>query len=291
MLKTLPPPAISGLSAIAGRYRFLLCDVWGVIHNGLHAHPEACEALLRFRESGGRIVLITNAPRPKAEVVAQLDWLHVPPAAYDDIVTSGDVARMVLAERPERKIYHLGPDRDLPLYEGLEIELVEEDAAQFISCTGLFDDRTETPDDYMERLRGWVDRGLVMLCVNPDRVVERGDRLLWCAGALAERYEQLGGEAIYCGKPYAPIYDEALGRLAAIAGAAIDRRDVLAIGDGMPTDLRGAADAGIDALFVTEGIHSIECRGDDDEPDAGAVHRFLESAGVGAIGFIPHLSW
>ena len=172
---------------------------------------------------GGKVILITNAPRPKADVIAQLDRLGVPRAAYDDVITSGDAARHVLAARRGVKLYHVGPERDLPIYFGLPVEFADEDDCELVSCTGLFDDENETPDDYRESFADWQARGVPMLCVNPDIVVERGDRLVWCAGALAERYRERGGETIIVGKPYAPIYDTALARLEELAGAAVPK--------------------------------------------------------------------
>lgn len=284
------PTAISGLSEIADDYRFILCDVWGVLHDGLHAHPAAVDALVRFRTSGGRVILITNAPRPAAKVVDHLDRLGVERAAFDDIVTSGDVARAFLAGRAGAKIFHLGPDRDRPIYAGLANPLVDENSATLISCTGLFDDTVETPDDYAERLERLANRGLPMLCVNPDRVVERGDQLVWCAGALAERYAALGGETIPVGKPFAPIYEAAIERLASLAERDVARQSVLAVGDGVATDLRGAFDQNIDILFVTDGIHAAEF-GSEDNPDPGLVREFLSAADLGARNFISRLSW
>jgi HAD superfamily hydrolase (TIGR01459 family) len=284
------PSAISGLSEIADDYRFILCDVWGVLHDGLHAHSAAGDALARFRASGGRVILITNAPRPAAKVVQQLDRLGADPAAFDDIVTSGDVARGFLSGRAGAKIFHLGPERDRPIYDGLNNPLVDENSATLISCTGLFDDTIETPDDYAEQLERLASRRLPMLCVNPDRVVERGNQLVWCAGALAERYAALGGETIIVGKPHAPIYDMALERLANVAECAVARERVLAIGDGVATDLRGAFDQNIDILFVTDGIHSAEF-GAAHNPDAGSVSEFLIAADLGARNFISRLSW
>jgi HAD superfamily hydrolase (TIGR01459 family) len=284
------PAAISGLSEIADDYRFILCDVWGVLHDGLHAYSAAVDALVRFRTAGGRVILITNAPRPGPKVVEQLDRLGVARAAFDDIVTSGDVARSFLSARAGAKLYHLGPERDRPIYAGLANPLVDENSATLISCTGLFDDTVETPDDYAERLERLANRGLPMLCVNPDRVVERGNQLVWCAGALAERYAALGGETIIVGKPFAHIYDTALGRLASLAEGDVARQSVLAIGDGAATDLRGAFDQNIDILFVTNGIHAAEL-GPRDKPDPALVREFLAAAGLGARNFISRLSW
>lgn len=284
------PDAISGLSEIAGEYRYILCDIWGVVHNGHRAHRSAVDALMRFRDGGGAVVLISNAPRPGSVIFGQLDALEVEREAYDDIVTSGDVSRNYLVSQSQAKIFHLGPDRDLPVFEGLPNALVEPAEADLICCTGLFDDTSETPRDYTERLSGFAEKRIPMLCVNPDKVVERGDSLVWCAGALAELYQSLGGDTIIVGKPYAPIYQSALERLKAIGGQELSKDSVLAIGDSASTDLRGACDQAIDILFVTDGIHSAEF-GSRDTPIPSSVHDFLSAAGLGARNYISRLAW
>lgn len=285
-----PPQRISGLSEIVGDYRYVLCDAWGVVHNGARAYPAAAEALTRCRESGRAVLIITNAPRPKAQVVAQFTRFGVDHAAFDDIVTSGEAARDYLAARPGIRVFHLGPERDMPIYEGLDIALTDDSRAELISCTGLIDDEAETPDDYALRLARWRDDSLPLLCANPDKIVERGDRLVWCAGAIAERYAAIGGETIVLGKPHAPIYATALARFEALAGGPVDRRAILAIGDAVETDLRGAAGFGLDVLFVTAGIHAA-AYGERENPDPEKVGAFLGEAGLAARAFIPHLTW
>jgi HAD superfamily hydrolase (TIGR01459 family) len=284
------PPLLSGLADVAPLYRALFCDVWGVVHDGASVYRPATEALTRFRDGGGRVIFLTNAPRPKAAVVEMLDGLGVPRSAYDDVVTSGDTARGVLAARPGVRIYHVGPERDLPIYFGLKVEFADEDHCELISCTGLFDDDKETPDDYVDSFERWRERGVPMLCVNPDIVVERGSRLVWCAGALAERYRERGGETIIVGKPYAPIYEAAFELLATIAGRPVERSTILAVGDGIDTDIRGATGQGIDAAFITGGVHAAVF-GDRDAPDLVAVHALLATAGLGARALLTRLSW
>ncbi|MBA3517958.1 MAG: TIGR01459 family HAD-type hydrolase [Rhizobiales bacterium] len=276
---------IWGLSELAASFDAVLCDVWGVLHNGLAAFPGAVEALQRFRSGGGRVVLVTNAPRPAAPIRAQLRSLGVPDDAYDALVTSGDVTRAVIAERPGAKLLHIGADRDLPFYEGLDVTLVPEADAELVSCTGLFDDEAETPGDYRALLERLAARRLTMVCANPDLVVERGDRLLYCAGALARLYEELGGEAVLVGKPHAPIYRAARRLVAELGGATI-----LAIGDGLPTDIRGACDNGLDVLFVTGGIHSADF-GPTDDPDGARVEARLSAERLSAVAFLPTLVW
>jgi HAD superfamily hydrolase (TIGR01459 family) len=223
-------------------------------------------------------------------VLEQFGRFGVDHGAFDDIVTSGEAARDFLAARPGTRLLHVGTERDLPIYDGLDLEIVGEDDADLVSCTGLYDDETETPDDYAERLKRWKARGLPMLCANPDKVVERGHRLIWCAGAIAERYAALGGETTIVGKPFRPIYQTAMARFETITGGPVDKRSVIAIGDALETDLRGAAGFGLDALFITAGIHA-EAYGAREEPDAGKVGAALLDAGVSARAFMPHLTW
>ena len=276
---------IAGLQDLAGEYDSLLCDVWGVLHNGVAAFPAAVDALLTFRKNGGRVVLVTNAPRPAQPIRLQLKELGVPDGAYDALVTSGDVTRAVIAARPGAKLLHIGHERDLSFYDDLDATLVEEDEAEMISCTGLFDDTTETPEDYRALLQRLVERRLPMVCANPDLVVERGDRLIYCAGALARLYHELGGEAILVGKPHAPIYAAAKRRVAELGG-----RRILAVGDGLPTDIRGAVDNGIPVLFVTGGIHAADF-GPHSNPDGDRVVARLHAEGLSAVAYIPSLTW
>lgn len=250
------PPVIDGLAAIAGAYELVFSDVWGVLHNGMKAHPAACEALVAVRRRGVPVVLITNAPRQAAVVIGQLDRLGVPRAAYDAIVTSGDVSRDYIRTRPGEPVHHVGPRRDLVVFDGLDTRLVGIEEAAYVVCTGLVDDRRETPDDYEERLRRMRERGLFFLCGNPDKVVEVGHELIFCAGALGDRYRSMGGEVLYAGKPYEPAYEACYAKAERILGRRPDRARVLAIGDAMRTDVAGAARMGIDCLFLAEGIHA-----------------------------------
>ena len=284
------PAFITGLAELASAYRALLSDVWGVVHDGMRAHKAAVDALVRYRQGGGAVLLITNAPRPKAAVVDVLDRFGVSRDAYDDILTSGDATRDMLAARAGARVLHVGSARDLELYQGLPVTLADEQSCDVIACTGLVDDETETPDDYREALARWRARGVPMICANPDLVVERGGRLVWCAGALAERYRNLGGETIMVGKPHPALYETALRRLSAIAGVPLRRESVLAIGDGIETDVRGAVEQGLDVLFVTGGVHA-EVLGDRDRPDLAKVHAMLASAGLGARATTVRLAW
>ncbi len=292
MMQAAVPPMIAGLASIASRYDLILCDVWGVVHNGVAAFPEAVTALQHVRAKGATVILISNAPRPGAVIRKQLDNLHVPHGgAYDAIIASGDVTREELAKRLGVRLYHLGPERDYPNYEGLDVKLVALEEAELVVCTGLFDDNKETPDDYRDMLARMRERGLPMICANPDIVVERGDRLIWCAGALAERYAALGGEVVYAGKPYAPVYKSALELAAKIRGSAVARERVLAIGDAVRTDLLGAVAQGFDTLFVFGGIHAVEVLDERGELVAERLAHLFAEAGAWPAAVIRRLVW
>ena len=276
---------VQGLKDLAGEYGSLLCDVWGVLHNGVRAFPAAVDALTRFRESTGPVVLITNAPRPHPSIRDQLRGLGVPDTAYDGIVTSGDVTRKVIAAQPGIRLFHIGTDRDRPFYDSLDVTFVDEEEAELISCTGLVDDNRETPENYRSLFERLVTRRVRMVCANPDIVVERGDRLVYCAGALARLYAELGGEAILVGKPHAPIYAAAREKVAELGG---DR--ILAVGDGLPTDIRGAVDNNVPVLFVTGGIHAADF-GSHSDPDEQRIEARLKAEGLSAVAYIPALAW
>jgi HAD superfamily hydrolase (TIGR01459 family) len=277
----------NGLAALAENYDVVLSDVWGVVHNGIAAHMAACEALTRFRQGGGAVVLISNAPRPSTSVVKQLDALGVPRSAWDGVVTSGDVARHLLAIRHVRHVHQIGPERDLALYDGLGVDTVSPDDAEIVVVTGLDDDEREHPEDYKLRLAQLAARGLTLVCANPDRVVERGDKLVWCAGALADMYADLGGEIVSTGKPERIIYEAALAVARAVRHAPLTRDRVLAIGDAIRTDIRGAAAAGLPALFVTHGIHAEEL---GSPTDLGRLEALLFGLPV-PVASMPRLVW
>jgi HAD superfamily hydrolase (TIGR01459 family) len=277
-------------SALAPDYDVVLSDVWGVVHNGVAAFPEACDALTRFREAGGTVVLITNAPRPNGVVATQVAQFGAPRSIYDAIVSSGDVTRDEIDKRPGQSIFHVGPQRDLAIFEGLDVTFAGVERADYVICSGLFNEETETPDDYRDLLGQMLSRGLFMVCGNPDVVVERGEQLLYCAGAIADLYARMGGAVLYAGKPYAPIYDLALKLAQGASGKHADRKRVLAIGDSVRTDFKGATSYGIDCLFVTAGIHAAEFGGRDD-PDPDAVERVLIAAGGKPRAIARKLRW
>jgi HAD superfamily hydrolase (TIGR01459 family) len=282
---------IAGLSGLAGRYDALLCDVWGVIHNGREAFLGPCSALARWRARVGPVVLISNSPRPSPEVAAQLDGFGAPRNAWSALVTSGDVTRTLLAARAPGPAYRIGPERDGPLYAGLGLEFSGLGKAKFISCTGPVDDEAETPEDYRPLFAKAAARGLPMICANPDKVVQRGERLVYCGGALAELYEQLGGPVIMAGKPHAPIYQAALAEAAGLLGAPLDPRRALAIGDGVSTDIAGANAQDLDVLFVAGGIHQAETHDAEGRLDVAAAQALLTAAGAGADYVMDDLAW
>ncbi|WP_372425383.1 TIGR01459 family HAD-type hydrolase [Salinarimonas chemoclinalis] len=252
---------IPGFSAIAERYDVVLCDVWGVVHNGLAAYPGASDALTRFRCAGGTVILVSNAPRPGVTVMDQLDRLAVPRTAYDDVVTSGDLTRMAVEARLSDPVFHIGPQRDRPIFDGLPVRFAQAEDAAYVVCSGLWDDRAETPDDYRPLFARLRERALPMICANPDIVVDVGGQLVYCAGALATLYEEMGGSATWMGKPHAPVYREALARAARIRGADdLPVSRTIAIGDAIRTDIAGARGIGADALFIAKGIHAEELR-------------------------------
>jgi len=285
------PPFTSHFATLARGYDVALCDVWGVVHNGAAATSEACDALAHFRKQDGTVVLITNAPRP-GEIVARttLDRLGVPRAAYDGIVSSGDVTRALIAARAGARVFHIGPERDLGLFEGLDAPLAPLEEADYTVCSGLIDDTVETPQDYQELIARMRARSLAMICANPDVVVERGDQLVYCAGAIADLYAAAGGEVVFAGKPYRPIYEQALALAEAARGKRVEHHRVLAIGDSVRTDVKGAAAFGIDCLFVIAGIHAEELGGRSD-PDAAALAGIFAAAGVIPKAVMRHLSW
>ncbi len=287
---------IQSLDDIAARYRILFCDLWGCLHDGVEAFPEAVEALLRFRASGGVVVLLTNSPRPAASVAAQIAKLGVPRDSYDLIVTSGDAAQLALANGLfGRKVYHIGPERDLGFFidaEGrpYDVERVQLEDAESIVCTGLFDDLTETPDDYRATLLHAKTRKLRLLCANPDIIVDVGDRRIYCAGAIAQAYAEAGGESFYFGKPHSPIYGLARLRLREMLGEEPANDDILCVGDGVLTDIQGAMGENLDALFISGGLAARETASERGQgPDPLLLKDYLRTARLSPLYAIAFL--
>jgi HAD superfamily hydrolase (TIGR01459 family) len=286
-------PIIDSIKDLGGRYKAWLVDIWGVMHNGRRAFPRAVAATRDFRKQGGIVILLSNSPRPSPSVQEQLRYLGVPDDAYDATVTSGDLTRHELGKHEGATVYHLGPERDRPIFHGIDVRRGPQEQAELIVCSGLFDDETETPDNYLGQLRGLAARKLPMICANPDHLVERGDRLVYCAGALASLYERLGGSVVYAGKPYAPIYLLALETISELAGRKVKRSEVLAIGDGVNTDIAGAASVGIDSVFVASGLHVPSNSGGDaggDALDPAHLAELFAQAGR-PLAAMPALEW
>jgi HAD superfamily hydrolase (TIGR01459 family) len=286
------PVHIAGLAEIADRYDAVLCDVWGVIHNGRESFPDACAALTKFQETRGPVVLISNAPRPSSDVVDQLRTLGVPDSAWSGFVTSGDATRSALAERAPGPAWAIGPARDAALYAGTGVAYAETpEEAAFVSATGLFDDEVETPEDFRERLTLCAARGLLMICANPDIVVQRGDKMIYCAGALAALYATLGGRVLMAGKPHAPIYAAAYAEAERLAGSPLSKDKMLAIGDGLPTDVMGAANEGLPVLFIASGIHAADTLTPDGRLHPERLAALLASAEAKADYAAAGLRW
>ncbi len=281
---------MTSLAALAPHYDAVLSDVWGVLHNGVAAHPSAVEALRAFRRGGGRVVLITNAPRPAPPIVTMLDALGVPRDTYDSIVSSGDVTRAMLAPYRGQTLHYVGPPHENDsLFDGLDITLGPAGAARAVVVTDL-DDDDETPDAYTARMTEWLARRLPLIGAIADRVVEHGDRLLYCGGALADLYEARGGMIRMAGKPYRPIYDEALRHAEQAAGRPLARDRILAIGDSVRTDAIGAAAAGLDLMFITGSIHAEELDAFG-APDPAAIRALVAPSGANLRAFMPRLAW
>jgi HAD superfamily hydrolase (TIGR01459 family) len=286
------PEVIRAAAKLIARYDLLLCDIWGVVHNGKAAYPEAVHALEQARAAGKTVIMISNAPRPGAVVKKQMLGYGVPVSCYDDVIASGDVTREELKKRPGVKLFHLGPERDLPNYDHLDVKLVPLEEADLLVCTGPFNDEIETPSDYEDMLEKTAKRGLLFLCANPDIVVERGDKLVWCAGALAQVYENFGGRTLYAGKPHPPVYKDVFDLAAKLRGKPVEKSKALAIGDGVKTDLKGAVNEGIDCLFVAGGIHASDLGLDRGrEPDTDRFEQVFAEAGGLPVAVTHRLVW
>ncbi|MEX3014399.1 TIGR01459 family HAD-type hydrolase [Gymnodinialimonas hymeniacidonis] len=274
---------IENLAEISGMYDAVFCDLWGCVHNGVEPFAEAVEALRAFKTQGGTVLLLTNAPRPRASVATQLDRIGVPRDCWDVIATSGDSARAaMLTGAVGEKVWHIGEPHDAPFFEKMEliedavdIERVELDQAEGIVCTGPFDPHADPSVMRPQFLLAKTKR-LKLLCANPDIVVDRGESREWCAGALAQLYTEMGGESLYFGKPHPPIYDLARRRLTQMGKGTSDDR-ILAIGDGIVTDIPGGIGENIDTLFITGGLAREET-GTDVQPDPSKLARFLTDA-------------
>lgn len=289
---TVDIPLLEGLRTVARNYDAILCDVWGVIHNGRRVHTDALDAVRRYRDGGGCVLLFSNAPRSNAYARRSLETFGVGGDFYDGVVTSGDVTLEVLMSgRLGRACFYLGPGRDRHFIEESNLNAVDENTAEFILCVGLRDDERDKVEEYRPLLQRMAMRSIPMVCANPDIIVERGENLLPCAGALARLYESLGGEVRYFGKPHKDIYRYAWKILESKVGGAPDKKRVLAVGDGVATDILGARDFGIDAVFVTGGIAALEVGDDAHMLSPQRLKHFCESHEVQPIAAMTHLFW
>ena len=266
---------IKSLSEIADGYDILLCDVWGCYHNGVAPYTAAVDALRQFRAGGGVVALLTNAPRPGHAVQRHLDAMSAPRTSYDTIVSSGDSARAVIESHQfGRRLHIVGPEKDRAIWEGADVEPAPLKDCDAILCTGLFDDRFETPADYVNLVKAGVAQDIPLLCANPDIIVDRGAQRLYCAGAIAREYARAGGRVQYFGKPHLPIYELALRRVGQFASAVSPQR-VLCIGDGIATDVLGAENAGLACLFISGGLAAAEVGENPDHPDPVRIEGYL----------------
>jgi HAD superfamily hydrolase (TIGR01459 family) len=271
---------------LSQRFPVWFCDVWGVLHDGVQVFAGTVDTLSRHRAQGGLVILVSNSPRTAAGAARQLEGLGVPAACHDASVTSGDVTRTLAVKESGGKVFHLGPERDVSIFEDLPLQRTSLEDAHAVLCTGLFDDAHETPADYGVLLQQIRDLALPMICANPDKMVRKGARLLYCAGALAEAYAALGGSVLMAGKPYPPIYELAHSEAERLGKRRFARTDILAIGDGPETDIKGAADYGIAAVLVADGVT-------DASNGLEAAERKVKAAVAGAniIRTVRQLHW
>jgi HAD superfamily hydrolase (TIGR01459 family) len=304
---TLPerPPMtriLTSLADIASGYDALFCDLWGCLHDGVAPFPAAVAALRAFRAQGGTVLLLTNAPRPKPSIVKQLDRLGVPRDCYDEVASSGDAAQYALVTGAAgRRVHHIGPAKDDAFFTDFPADLaliatqhpaitrVPLAQAEGIVCTGLFDDLTETPEDYRAALLAAKANDLPLLCANPDLMVDFGDKRIYCAGAIAALYTEMGGKSLYFGKPHPPIYDLARRRLTALLQRDVADDRILAIGDGIFTDVQGAQGEAIDAIFVTGGLAADQFGPDSGNPDKALLDQWLSEKQLSPRFAIGHL--
>lgn len=279
-------PVLDSIAPLAPTADVWFLDIWGVLHNGVRPFAGCVEACRTFRNAGGKVILVSNSPRPREGVVAQLTAIGVDPAAYDEAITSGDVSRALIAAYAGRSVWHLGPERDRPIFSGIDVTLADADNSNAIVCTGLYDDERETPKDYEDRLRPSALRRVPMICANPDLKVERDNRIIYCAGALAQSYEEMGGEVHYAGKPFAPIYEQAFAIAGRLTGGPVPKARVLAIGDGVGTDIEGAHRAGVRSVYIASPVFL--ARG---TPLAEAGAKLFEGRAAKPAAMMTALTW
>ena len=271
------------LADISSNYDGILSDIWGVVHNGLIPNEQAVAALVKYRASGGRVVLVTNASRTYDYVKKMLDEMGVNEKAYDAIVSSGDVTRKYIARYKGEIVHHVGPPYDHPVFAGLGIIKGEAKNAKVIVTTGLYND-DDSLEIYEKHLQQWRELELPMICTNPDKVVEIGNKLYYCAGALADLYLQMGGEVILAGKPNSPIYMAAFAEFKRVNDKEIPHNKILAIGDSVRTDAIGAAKHNLDFLFISGSIHAKEISASN-LIEAEMIGELVSPAKANVIGY------
>lgn len=287
-------PILSGLAEMADDYDLFILDLWGVIHDGVTVYPGAVNCLLRLRQRGARVVLLSNAARPSASVALHLTELGIEAELYDWLLTSGEATANIIASRAtgtgaqaRPAYFHLGPERCQSTLDACGGREVDIEVAEIIICTGLFDDKTEQAEDYRDLLAGAAARELPMICANPDVVANRGGQMIPCAGSVAAFYEQLGGKVQRFGKPFPPVFDRLFAESPGIA-----RNRAVMIGDNLATDIRGARQAGIDSIWIGGGIHAEALAlGSDGLLDTEMVHSVAEQAGERPKAILPWLQW
>jgi HAD superfamily hydrolase (TIGR01459 family) len=274
------------MQQLSVKFPVWFCDIWGVVHNGYQPVIATVDALACHRKAGGIVILVTNSPRTSAGVAIQISEIGVSTEAYDAIVTSGDVTRDLMVARGRGKLFHLGPERDHSIFDDLPVQRVPLADAHAVLCTGLFDEENETPENYHDLLAEMKARNLLLICANPDKIVRKGDRLYFCAGALADRYSAMGGEVAFAGKPFAPIYNLAVATAAKISGKPAQLANIICIGDGPETDVLGAANFGLPVVLVADGVTDASLGLDHAE---ASVRAIVPHANI--VLTVSHLSW
>jgi HAD superfamily hydrolase (TIGR01459 family) len=274
------------MQKLSALYPVWFVDIWGVVHNGERPFQKTVDVLAQHRSMGGTVILVSNSPRSENGVTKQLNEVGVRADAYDAAITSGDVTQSLMRAEPSGKLFHLGPARDMSLFEGVAVERVPQEQAGAIICTGLYHDDRETPDDYVELLAQLKALNLPMICANPDKVARKGSNLMYCAGALAEAYQNIGGTVSMAGKPYAPIYERALQKASEVRGTTVKKSHVLAIGDGPETDILGAANQGFPIIYVSGGVRD---HAEDMATEKAHIQSLVPHANI--LLAVNHLEW
>ena len=286
------PQVITAAGPLLSKYTAIFCDVWGVAHDGHSAYATANDALKRFRDQGGVVVMVSNAPVPNTRVAEMLDRVGFWRDAWDAIVSSGDIALCHVSDKDYRRPYLIGPyDRDATFFDALPQPGVQQlKDADVIVCTGLNDDVREKPEDYRALLEAGLELELPFVCANPDLVVDVGGVFYYCAGAIAEIYEDLGGDVCWAGKPHRSAFETARWEAERVHRAPIAREKIIAIGDGLRTDIKAAQGMGINAIFITSGIHRNETMVDG-EIDSGLMESLFSKDSPPAVAAMSQLKW